>query len=58
MNGNEPAVMQPRENDWFISWNPDDARWYVSAANDGIATATFAERRNAIQYARTHKHRN
>jgi hypothetical protein len=53
MNGNEPAVIQPSINGWTISWNPDDNRWYVQSGDD--VRATFRERRNAVQYARTHK---
>ena len=54
MNGNEPAVLQPPVNGWQISWNPDDGRWYVEHQNaHGVAVATFKDRRNAIQYAKT-----
>ena len=54
MNGNEPAVLQPSANGWQISWNPDDGRWYVEHPNErGVAVATFKDRRNAIQYAKT-----
>ena len=49
----EPYVQQPDENGWGISWNPDDGRWYVHRP-DGDVVATFAERRNAVQYARSH----
>lgn len=58
LNDAEPAVSQPRVNGWNISWNPDDQRWYVCAADDGIAAATFRERRNAIQYAKKHTNGN
>jgi hypothetical protein len=53
MNGDEPAVDQGEHYGWRISWNPDDGRYYVEAV--GRETATFAEWRNAIQYARTHQ---
>ncbi len=57
MNGSEPAINQPAVNGWAISWNPDDDRWYVERPDAlGVAVATFKDRRNAIQYARTHKH--
>jgi hypothetical protein len=56
MNGNEPAITQPPMNGWDISWNPDDNRWYV-CGNDAVTVATFKERRNAMQYARTHNPR-
>ena len=49
------AVDQDRINGWFMTFNPDDDRFYVSANDDGIATATFRHWRNATNYARTHK---
>ena len=49
----EPFVNQPDENGHPMSWNPDDNRWYVHNT-DGDVIATFADRRNAIQYARAH----
>ncbi len=53
MNGNEPSILQPSVNGWQMSWNPDDGRWYVEYPNaNGVAIATFKERRNAIRYAR------
>lgn len=55
MNGNEPQVTQPSVNGWDISWNPDDSRWYVCRPGDPAAVGTFKERRNAIQYAKTHE---
>ena len=50
----EPAVDQGQLNGWWISWNPDDGRWYVSERDDGVASATFGEMRNARRWARTH----
>lgn len=49
------AVSQPPVNGYDISYNPDDGRWYVAkTVHDGELEfiANFAERRNAIQYAR------
>jgi len=55
MNGNEPAIEQAPVHGWAMSWNPDDGRWYVERPDaPGVAVATFKDRRNAIQYARTH----
>lgn len=54
MNGDEPMVTQPMVSGWFVSWNPDDKRWYISETDNGVAVATFADRRNAISYC--HKH--
>lgn len=48
----EPCIDQHEINGWCITWNPDDARYYVQR---GEATATFKEFRNAVQYARTRK---
>ena len=53
-NGDTPAINQGVVHGWYLSWNPDDDRFYVGAAN-GLATATFSELRNAVQYARKHK---
>jgi hypothetical protein len=36
-----------------LSYNPNDKRFYVRN-KDGMVVATFAERRNAVYYARTH----
>jgi hypothetical protein len=56
MNGSEPAIVQPCVNGWSISWNPDDGRWYVEIPGEPRAVvATFKERHNAMQYARTHE---
>jgi hypothetical protein len=55
MNGDEPFVDQGRENGWHMSWNPDNNRFCVCAKDDGVATATFKDWRNAVQYARRHK---
>ena len=54
-NLNEPEVDQGVENGWYLSWNPDDGRFYVSADENGVAVATFKEWSNAVYYARTHK---
>ena len=51
------AVRQPAVNGWDISYNPDDGRWYVARRVRGDElefVANFAERRNALQYAKTH----
>ncbi len=50
MNGMEPAVDQGEHYGFRLSWNPDDNRYYVESTLG--ATATFAEWRNAVQYAR------
>ena len=50
----EPYVHQPDENGWQVSWNPDDGRWYIHD-NNWDTVATFADRRNAVQYAHSHK---
>lgn len=52
MCGEEPAVIQHEINDFLISWNPDDNRFYVYKDDD--TKATFAELRNAVQYCKTH----
>ena len=51
------AVNQPPINGYDISYNPDDRRWYVAQIVRGDELefiANFADRRNAIQYAKTH----
>ena len=55
-DGRTPDVTQTPVNGWGMTFNPDDGRWYVHHPDDeaGCAHATFAERRNALQYARTH----
>ena len=50
----DPSVDQGQHFGWFVTWNPDDGRFYVSEADDGVATATFKDWRNARQYCRTH----
>jgi hypothetical protein len=50
----EPEVDQGIVNGWYLSWNPDDGRFYVGDEY-GIATATFKEWKNAVRYARTHQ---
>ena len=53
-----PIVRQPSVNGWDISYNPDDGRWYVARTvrNDELEfVANYAERRNALTYARTHQ---
>ncbi len=52
---NEPDCNQERINGWYISWNPDDERFYVCKRNDGIPIATFKEWRNTVFYAKYHK---
>lgn len=52
-----PTVRQPSVNGWDISYNPDDGRWYVAriVRNDELEfVANYAERRNALAYARKH----
>lgn len=53
----EPTVDQGRINDWYMSWNPDDNRFYVSHNDFGIAAARFKRWSNAVYYARTHTHK-
>lgn len=48
------AVDQGIKNGWFMSWNPDDNRFYVSKNRDASDARTFKEWRNAVRYARTH----
>ena len=53
------AVSQPSVNGWDISYNPDDARWYVARPRAGFPgelefVRDYKERRNAIQFARRH----
>ena len=51
-------VIQPTVNGWDISYNPDDGRWYVARHVRGDElefVANYAERRNALAYARTHQ---
>jgi hypothetical protein len=50
----EPKIDQGQLNGWFLTWNPDDDRFYVSPEDDGVAVATFARFTNATRYARTH----
>ena len=53
-----PTVRQPDVNGWNISYNPDDGRWYVARHVRGDElefVANYAERRNALAYARTHQ---
>ena len=53
-----PTVSQPSVNGWDISYNPDDGRWYVARTvrDDELEfRANYAERRNALTYARTHQ---
>lgn len=53
-----PAVRQPPVNGWDISYNPDDGRWYVARPVRGGElefVADYAERRNAVAYARGHE---
>ena len=50
-------VRQPMVNGYDISYNPDDDRWYVARIVRGDELeflANFAERRNAVQYAKRH----
>lgn len=54
MNKEEFAVIQPPVNDWNISWNPDDDRWYVEHPITGESVSNFKDRRNVMQYARNH----
>ena len=51
------AVEQLPKNGWDISYNPDDRRFYVAQVDehgDLKTKATFAELRNARQYAGKH----
>lgn len=48
----EPAVIQDPINGFELSWNPDDARFYVEKA--GETKATFNAWRNAVYFAKTH----
>ena len=53
-NGNI-AVEQESVNGWDISYNPDDARFYVHRPDaEGTIEKTYNTLRNARQYARTH----
>ena len=54
-NRGEPTIDQGTENGWFLSWNPDDGRFYVSEEPIGWNARMFHEFRNAVQYARTHQ---
>lgn len=47
------AVDQGTVGKFTLSYNPDDKRFYVHNKKDDVV-ATFAERRNAVYYARTH----
>lgn len=54
-----PTVNQGKENNLFISFNPDDSRFYVSKNENGTnVLGTFAGNQkgfaNAIQFARKH----
>lgn len=48
------AVEQGNVNDWAISYNPDDGRYYVEHPC-GDFPANFKELRNARQWAKKHK---
>lgn len=48
------AVIQPDCNGWKISYNPDDSRWYVYHPTDDGIVKNYADRRNALQFARSH----
>jgi hypothetical protein len=50
----EPRVDQGYVNGWFMSYNPDDNRFYVSQHPNSDHARTFREWRNAVRYARTH----
>lgn len=53
----ELAVSQPDVNGWDVSYNPDDARWYIARRVRGDElefVADFADRRNALAWARRH----
>jgi hypothetical protein len=55
--GNTPRIDQPCINGWYITWNPDDARYYVAPNYDGVAAATFGGVRgwsNTVQWAKNH----
>jgi hypothetical protein len=47
------AVDQGVVGKFTLSYNPDDKRFYVHNKDDEVV-ATFAERRNAVYYARNH----
>ena len=47
----EPLVDQGKINDWLVSWNPDDGRFYVEKDSK---VRTFKEWRNAVYYCKTH----
>lgn len=41
-------------NGWYMSYNPDDNRFYVSEHPDSTDAKVFRLWRNAMQYARKH----
>ncbi len=51
---NEPDCNQGMINGWYISWNPDDERFYVCKEDDGIPSATFKVWGNTVFYATHH----
>lgn len=55
-SGLEPAVNQGVECGWYMSWNPDDNRFYVSPHADSTEARVFKDWRNAVQYARRNPH--
>lgn len=54
MNGDEPAVCQPRCNGWEMSWNPDDNTWCVENPHTLEIVKAYNQRRNAVAWARKH----
>lgn len=51
----EPLVDQGTEGRFYLSFNPDDERFYVCVNDDGTGTrATFKRFDNAVQWARRH----
>jgi hypothetical protein len=41
-----------RLNNWWLSWNPDDAMYYVCSYPNGIAAKVFFSWHNATAWAR------
>lgn len=54
MCDNEPAVRQPDVNGWQVSYNPDDARWYINHPTNEDFVRHYKDQRNALYFARTH----
>ena len=50
----KPLVDQHTIGQWRITWNPDDAMYYVNSLSDVGNSRVFKEFRNAVYYAKTH----